>query len=574
MFVVPCKWRELLPPEAQERFDDVNEQRVLGASSHIRIIGDIFLSIAENGADDPLPLLRGIADHFIATRGESSQAITNAIGLMLRNVHGSSRAELAQSIRKGVECYRTEAAKDLEKIRSLLWTVLEGKRTLLLYDYSSTVAAISALGQEHGVSFRCIVPESRALDGGRPYVAPLLRAGHSVHVIPDCALYQYIPACDAAFIGSETYYPDGTCFNTVGSELTALLCSRFHVPFYVPTPLLKLDLRALDGYRKKPILDDHRQRIGGRRNGRRGLRLPGACGHCTGVHHRLYHRGRHSSADGHVYRRAELCCKTGRCERMKGRVIGMVQTRPLPGSYRNRGERISFITEQALEETRILAECGVQSVILQNMGDMPIRQQSAPEAIAYLSVVAQAIRRSFPALCLGVLVNWDGVAALAVADAAGADFVRVEHLYTGAEVTSAGLLQGQCCEITALKRKLGTDIPVYADVWERHGIPLCPQPLDEAAWQCVHEAFADGLFLCGKNAQESLSMARQVRQRVPGIPLFLGGGATGDNVRELLQEYDAVCVATWIKNGDMRNPVDPDRTRYFMEQAALAEVGA
>ena len=70
-----------------------------------------------------------------------------------------------------------------------------------------------------------------------------------------------------------------------------------------------------------------------------------------------------------------------------------------------------------------------------------------------------------------------------------------------------------------------------------------------------------------------LTMARQVRQRVPGVPLFLGGGATGDNVRELLQEYDAVCVATWIKNGDMRNPVDPDRTRYFMEQAALAEVG-
>lgn len=117
-------------------------------------------------------------------------------------------------------------------------------------------------------------------------------------------------------------------------------------------------------------------------------------------------------------------------------------------------------------------------------------------------------------------------------------------------------------------------IPPYADVWERHGIPLCPQPLDEAAWQCVHEAFADGLFLCGKNAQESLSMARQVRQRVPGVPLFLGGGATGDNVRVLLQEYDAVCVATWIKNGDMRNPVDPDRTRYFMEQAAMAEVGA
>ena len=122
---------------------------------------------------------------------------------------------------------------------------------------------------------------------------------------------------------------------------------------------------------------------------------------------------------------------------MKGRVICMVQTRPLPGSFRNSGETIDTITEQALEETGILAECGVKTIILQNMGDMPIRQQSSPEAIAYLTVVGGAIRRNFPELSLGVLVNWDGVAALAVADAVGADFVRVEHLYTGAEVTSA-----------------------------------------------------------------------------------------------------------------------------------------
>lgn len=256
---------------------------------------------------------------------------------------------------------------------------------------------------------------------------------------------------------------------------------------------------------------------------------------------------------------------------IKGRVICMVQTLPLPGSFRNKGERIDQITEQALEETRVLSECGVQTVILQNMGDMPIRQQSAPEAIAYLSVVGNAIRKNFPDLSLGVLVNWDGVAALSVADAIGADFVRVEHLYTGAEVTSAGILQGQCCEITALKRKIGTQIPIYADVWETHGIPICPQPLDEAAWQCVHEAFADGLFLCGKGAQKSIEMASIVRKRVPEVPLYLGGGATGDNVKELLKFYDAVCVATWIKNGNMANPVDRARTQYFVEQAALAE---
>ena len=219
----------------------------------------------------------------------------------------------------------------------------------------------------------------------------------------------------------------------------------------------------------------------------------------------------------------------------------------------------------------IILSSSMPTVILQNMGDMPVRQQSSPEAIAYLTVVGKAIRKEFPELSLGILVNWDGVAALAVADAVCADFVRVEHLYTGAEVTSAGILQGQCCEITALKRKLGSKIPVYADVWEPHGIPLCPQPLDEAAWQCVHEAFADGLFLCGKSAKESIERAGQVRKRLPGTSLYLGGGANGENVRELLNYYDGVCVATWIKNGDMSNPVDRERTRYFVEQASLAE---
>lgn len=257
--------------------------------------------------------------------------------------------------------------------------------------------------------------------------------------------------------------------------------------------------------------------------------------------------------------------------RVNGRVIAMVQTRPLPGSCRNRGERIESIVQQALEETQVLSDCGVGSVILQNMGDLPIRQQSSPEAIAYLTVVAREIKRNFPVLSLGVLVNWDGVAAVAVADASGADFVRVEHLYTGAEVTSAGILQGQCCEITALKRKLGTDVPVYADLWEPHGIPLCPQPIEEAAWQCVREAMADGLFLTGRSAAESLELAGRVRGRLPGVPLFLGGGATGDNVKDLLKHFDAVCVATWIKKGDMANPVDPERTRFFVEQAAMSE---
>ena len=250
--------------------------------------------------------------------------------------------------------------------------------------------------------------------------------------------------------------------------------------------------------------------------------------------------------------------------------LSMIQPPPLPGSYRNRGERIQDIVTQALREAEMIAENGFDGFILQNMNDMPVKQHAPMEAVAYLTAIGAELRRVFPELVLGVLVNWDGVAALCVADAIGADFVRVEHLYTGAEVTSAGILQAQCCDICALRRRLGTDIPVFADVYEVHGVPLGAKPVEDAAWEAVNEAFADGLFVGGKTPEESISLAKRIRARVPGVPVFLGGGATGDNIASLIPHFDGVSVATWIKNGDMKNPIDKERAKRFIDQIKAA----
>jgi membrane complex biogenesis BtpA family protein len=255
------------------------------------------------------------------------------------------------------------------------------------------------------------------------------------------------------------------------------------------------------------------------------------------------------------------------------RAIGMVQPAPLPGSYRHKDTPFAAILGAVLEEAGVLAECSFDAVILQNMGDMPIRQHSRPEAIAYMAVIAQAIKQAFPKMMLGVLINWDGVASLSVAEAAGADFVRVEHVYNGAEVTSAGLIQAQCCEILDLKKRTGSDIPITADIYEPHGVPLGRLSIEDAAWQAVHETFADGLFLSGHDATESIELAKRARTRVPGVPVFLGGGATGDNVAQLAQYFDGICVATWIKNGNMGNPIDRDRAKLFVERIRTAKLG-
>ena len=247
--------------------------------------------------------------------------------------------------------------------------------------------------------------------------------------------------------------------------------------------------------------------------------------------------------------------------------LAMVQPKPLPGSYRYGGESLQQIEEEAIHEAKLLHDCGFDGIILQNMGDMPIRQISSVEAVAYMTAIAAALRRELPSFCIGILMNWDGCASLAVAEAAQADFVRVEHVYTGVEVTSAGLLQGQCCEITALKKRLQSQMPVYADVYETHGVPLGAKTIEDAAWENIYEAFADGLFLSGKTKEESISYVKRARKRVGDVPIILGGGATGDNVAELLQYYDGVCVGTWIKDGSLKNPVNPEKAKIFIDHA-------
>ncbi|MEA4811862.1 MAG: BtpA/SgcQ family protein [Anaerolineaceae bacterium] len=249
----------------------------------------------------------------------------------------------------------------------------------------------------------------------------------------------------------------------------------------------------------------------------------------------------------------------------------MIQPKPLPGSYLNQGETLAQVLDYVMKEAQMVADFGFDGFILQNMHDGPVHQKARPETIAYMTFMGKWLRESFPKLTLGVLVNWDGVAGLVVADAIGADFVRVEHLYTGVSVAATGLMQGQCIDILETKKRINSRVPVFADVQEVNANYLLPNPKPLAAKETVHSAFADGLFMSGSSAEESLELIKQTKQLLPDTPVFLGGGATGDNVEELLAWYDGVSVATWIKNGNMRNSIDPKRAKQFLEACEKAK---
>lgn len=244
----------------------------------------------------------------------------------------------------------------------------------------------------------------------------------------------------------------------------------------------------------------------------------------------------------------------------------MIQPEALPGSYLNSGRTLGEIEKCVMDEAQMIAGMGFSGFILQNMHDGPVGQNARPETIAFMTRLGMNLRRSFPELVIGVLVNWDGVASLAVAEASEADFVRVEHLYTGVSVANNGFMYGQCGAICDMRKRLGSSIPVFVDVQEVNSTYVAPKPKDQAAVDAVRGAFADGVFVSGTNTRESLEYVKQIKKKLPGVPVLLGGGATGDNIRELMTYYDGVSVATWIKNGDMRNPIDPERAKYFLSE--------
>lgn len=249
----------------------------------------------------------------------------------------------------------------------------------------------------------------------------------------------------------------------------------------------------------------------------------------------------------------------------------MVQLRPLPGAARYVDEPLDQIIEAALGDAQALFDAGFTGVQVQNMGDNPGTRHVGLETIAYVTRACSELRAAFPNLSLSVLVNWDAEASLAVADAVGADFVRVEHTWVGASVTSWGISTAACHDATRFRSRIRSSVPIYADLFEPHAVPLVDQTVEWWARAAVWEGAADGVFVTASSLAESLDCVRRVRDVVPGVPVWLGGGATAENVNQIVGLVDGVTVATSIKHGNMANPVDPVLAATFIRAANRAE---
>jgi uncharacterized protein len=250
-------------------------------------------------------------------------------------------------------------------------------------------------------------------------------------------------------------------------------------------------------------------------------------------------------------------------------VIGMVHLKPLPGAPRYRGS-LAGVIDAAVLDAEAMRTGGADALMVENFNDNPFYPGDVePETVAAMTVVAGEVARAanLP-LGINVLRN-DWKAALAIASAVGARFIRL-NILTDALVTDQGIIQAPAHLAMRYRRALGAEeLLILADLYSKHSAPLARRPLPVVARDTADRALADAVIVSGEEsgdlpAREDL---RVVRAATPDTPLLIGSGMQ-DSTADLLALADGAIVGTWAKrDGVVTNPVDVERVRRFVAAA-------
>ncbi|MBD1920551.1 BtpA/SgcQ family protein [Microcoleus sp. FACHB-831] len=251
----------------------------------------------------------------------------------------------------------------------------------------------------------------------------------------------------------------------------------------------------------------------------------------------------------------------------KNPIIGVVHLLPLPTSPRWGGS-LKAVIDRAEQEAAALAAGGVDGMIIENFFDAPFSKDRVDPAV--VSAMTLVVQRLMNLVTLPVGINVlrnDAQSALAIATCVRASFIRVNVL-TGIMATDQGLIEGQAHQLLRYRRELGSDVKILADVLVKHARPLGSPNLTTAVQETIERGLADGVILSGwaTGSPPTLEDLELATAAARGTPVFIGSGASWENISTLMQAADGVIVSSSLKrHGRIEQPIDPIRVHTFVE---------
>ena len=245
----------------------------------------------------------------------------------------------------------------------------------------------------------------------------------------------------------------------------------------------------------------------------------------------------------------------------------MIHVGALPGTPAS-GLTLKAIEVQAMDDARIYREAGVHGLLLENMHDTPyLRGRVGPEIVAAMAIIARAVKDASRLPCGVQILAAANTEAMAVAHAAGLDFIRAEG-FAFAHVADEGVIQSSAAELLRYRRRIGAEsVQVWADVKKKHTAHAITADvgIGETA-HAVEFLRGDAVIVTGAVTGDAPQRADVLEvKRKTRLPVYLGSGVTAANLKEFFRAADGFIVGSEFKaGGHWSHAVEPARVEKFM----------
>src|SRR3989454_3702177 len=180
-------------------------------------------------------------------------------------------------------------------------------------------------------------------------------------------------------------------------------------------------------------------------------------------------------------------------------VIAMMHLLPLPGRplFDSEGG-MAAIVDALHRDLNILQDGGVDGLLFCNEGDRPYSFRIDRAPIAAMAAVIGELRPHIH-LPYGVDLLWDPMAALAVAQAVRASFVR--EVFTGVYDSDMGLWQTDAAAALDYRQHIGAEnVRLVFNIEPEFARPVSPRPFGTLAHSVVVSSLADAILISGEMA--------------------------------------------------------------------------
>jgi membrane complex biogenesis BtpA family protein len=250
-------------------------------------------------------------------------------------------------------------------------------------------------------------------------------------------------------------------------------------------------------------------------------------------------------------------------------VVGVIHVGALPGTPRG-SQTVVELMRSAREEAKIYHECGVDGIYIENMHDVPyLKGEVGPEIVAAMTAIGTEVKNECQ-LPVGIqILAGANIEAMAVAHAAGLDFIRAEG-FAYAHVADEGIIEASAAKLLRYRRMIGAErVQVWSDVKKKHSAHAITADvsLGETA-ETVEFMGADCVIVTGSATGQAPKVADvQDAKSHCHLPVFLGSGISEDNIEKFYNEADGFIVGSSFKvNGLWSNTIDPGRVSQFIRR--------